>query len=252
MLNNDDPYSERLKKMTRAKIVTYAIEKKADLAAGQIQMDMSATTFSLGYRQAKMLGRVSLIGKHNVYNLLAAVAWGLTEGLDPEIIKSALEKFGVVPGRLQRIDCPNGFSVFVDYAHTEDALTSVIKTLRQLSKKRIIVVFGCGGERDKTKRSKMGRAVSELADFAIITSDNPRSEEPLSIIEDIKQGISKNNYCVIPERRDAIRESLSMAKPQDIVLVAGKGHENCQILKDKTIPFDDSEVVKECLRSMNY
>ncbi len=252
VLNNDDPYSERLKKMTRAKIVTYAIEKKADLAAGQIQMDMSATTFSLGYRQAKMLGRVSLIGKHNVYNLLAAVAWGLTEGLDPEIIKSALEKFGVVPGRLQRIDCPNGFSVFVDYAHTEDALTSVIKTLRQLSKKRIIVVFGCGGERDKTKRSKMGRAVSELADFAIITSDNPRSEEPLSIIEDIKQGISKNNYCVIPERRDAIRESLSMAKPQDIVLVAGKGHENCQILKDKTIPFDDSEVVKECLRSMNY
>jgi UDP-N-acetylmuramoyl-L-alanyl-D-glutamate--2,6-diaminopimelate ligase len=248
VLNNDDPYSERIKKITAASVITYAIEKEAEVMAIDIKLDISATNFSLICGKAKMPLTFRLIGKHNVYNALAAAAWGIKEELPPALIKSALEKFKFVPGRLERIDCAGGNLVFVDYAHTEDALANVIKTLRQVSKKRIIVVFGCGGDRDKSKRPKMGRVVSELADFAVITSDNPRSEKPLSIIEDIKRGINKNNYCVIFERIDAIRESLSMAGPQDVVLIAGKGHENYQVLKDRIIHFDDCEAVKECLR----
>jgi UDP-N-acetylmuramoyl-L-alanyl-D-glutamate--2,6-diaminopimelate ligase len=140
----------------------------------------------------------------------------------------------------------------VDYAHTEDALRNIIKTLRCLTKKKLIILFGCGGERDKRKRPKMGRVVSELADYAIITNDNPRSEDPQEIINNIKQGIRKTNYCVIQERSEAIKKSLSLAESGDIVLIAGKGHEDYQIIKDKVIPFNDREVVRECLKSMNY
>ena len=168
------------------------------------------------------------------------------------IIKEAIEKFPLVPGRLERVNFNAGFSVFVDYAHTEDALKNVIQSLRQVSKGEIIVVFGCGGDRDKTKRPKMGYVVTELSDYAIITSDNPRSEDPQEIIRDIRRGITKNNYCIIPERYEAIKKSLSLAKPGDIVLVAGKGHENYQVVKDKVMPFNDREAIKECLMSTNY
>ena len=196
--------------------------------------------------------KTKLIGRHNVYNVLAAAAWGIKAGLSPKTVKRALEKFELVPGRLQRIDSASGFSVFVDYAHTDDALKNVIMSLRQVFGGRMLVVFGCGGERDKGKRPKMGRVVSQLADFAIITNDNPRSEEPAEIIRDIKRGISGDSYSVIQDRKQAIREVLQIAQPGDVVLVAGKGHENYQILKNKTIPFDDCEAVKECLKSMNY
>jgi UDP-N-acetylmuramoyl-L-alanyl-D-glutamate--2,6-diaminopimelate ligase len=184
--------------------------------------------------------------------MLAAIAWAIKENIDISFIKSGVENFSFVPGRMEKIDFKGKFSVFVDYAHTEDALKNSIGCLRRLSKKRIIVVFGCGGERDKTKRPKMGRVVTELADYAIVTSDNPRSEDPQFIIRDIRKGIKKNNYCILPERVEAIRKSLSLAKTGDIVLVAGKGHENYQILKDKILHFDDREVVRECLKSMSY
>ena len=134
---------------------------------------------------------------------------------------------------------------------TEDALKNAISALRQVSAKRIIVVFGCGGERDKAKRPKMGTVVSELADYAIVTNDNPRHEDPLEIINDIKRGITKDNFCVVAERREAIKKSLSLARPGDIVLVAGKGHESYQIVQDERIHFDDREVVRECLKAMN-
>jgi UDP-N-acetylmuramyl-tripeptide synthetase len=196
--------------------------------------------------------KTQLIGRHNVYNVLASFAWALKEGLDPQVIKSSLEKFDFVPDRLQRINSGRDFSVFVDYAHTEDALTNVIQALREVADKRIIVVFGCGGERDKTKRPKMGYRASELADYVILTNDNPRSEDPRQIIEDIRKGIKKNNYSIIPDRRDAIKKSLSLAKAGDMVLIAGKGHENYQILKDKRIHFDDCEIVQECLESLSY
>lgn len=252
VINNDDKYGLRLKKLTKAKIITYSIENKADVVAKDIKLDSLGTEFRLLIPGREIKFRSQLIGRHNVYNLLASLAWAFGAGIDISIIKSSLQGFTLVPGRLQRIDFEGDFSVFVDYAHTEDALKNIIQTLRLLSRKRIIVVFGCGGERDKNKRPKMGRVVSQLSDYAIVTNDNPRWEDPDEIINDIKRGIRKNNYCVIPERRQAIKKSLSMAKAGDIVLVAGKGHEKYQIIKDKVINFDDCQVIRECLRLLNY
>jgi UDP-N-acetylmuramoyl-L-alanyl-D-glutamate--2,6-diaminopimelate ligase len=252
VINNDDAYAQRIKELTSAHKLTYGIKKGADVLARDIKFDIRQMQFLLTLGKRKIDFKSQLIGCHNVYNILAAVAWARQEGLDLTIIKSAIEKFNCVPGRLEKIDFEGDFSVFVDYAHTEDALTNVIKTLRCLSSGEIIVVFGCGGQRDKTKRPRMGRVVSELADYAIITNDNPRREDPDQIIEDIKKGINQDNYCVIPDRKEAIRKSLSLAKRGDILLVAGKGHENYQILKDLTIPFDDREVLKECLQSKSY
>jgi UDP-N-acetylmuramoyl-L-alanyl-D-glutamate--2,6-diaminopimelate ligase len=252
VINNDDEYGRRLKELTCAKVITYGIENQADVAAKEIKFDLSHTEFLLCAMKNQESFESQIIGRHNIYNILAVVAWGLEEGIKLSVIKSAVAKFDFVPGRLEKIESKSGFRVFVDYAHTEDSLKNVLETLRQLPVKRIIVVFGAGGDRDKTKRPKMGHVVSELADYAIITDDNPRSEEPLVIIEDIKKGIKKDNFRVIPDRREAIRESLLMAKEGDIVLIAGKGHENYQILKDKTIHFDDREVARECLKSMNY
>jgi UDP-N-acetylmuramoyl-L-alanyl-D-glutamate--2,6-diaminopimelate ligase len=220
--------------------------------AKKIKFNCSNTEFRILTPEGEICFKSRLIGRHNVYNILAAFAWGIKAGIGIPTIKSSLEKFYFVPGRLQKINLDAGFSVFVDYAHTEDALKNVIKTLRELAKNRIIVVFGCGGERDKTKRPKMGQVVTELADYAIITNDNPRSEDPLEIINDIKRGIRKKNFCVVPERYEAIKDSLVMAKTGDIVLVAGKGHENYQILKERRVHFDDREVIRECLKSMNY
>lgn len=252
IINEDDEYGRRLKKLTRAKIITYGIENQADIVAKNIKSDIRHTEFLLTAIDGKINFKSRLIGYHNVYNILAAVSWAKTEGLDLSVIKSTLEKFYFVPGRLERIDFDGDFSIFVDYAHTEDALCNVIRSLRALTSNKIIVVFGCGGERDKTKRPKMGYIVSELADFAIITNDNPRSEDPQDIIEDIKRGIKKENFCVILDRKEAIKKSLSLAKSGDIVLIAGKGHENYQILKDRIIDFDDRKVVRECLKLMNY
>ena len=252
IINNDDIYGRKLKELIKSKIITYGIENPADIRAADINFDISHTEFRLVAPQGEINFTSRLIGRHNVYNILAAVAFALKEGLSLSVIKSAIERFYYVPGRLERIEFLGNFLVFVDYAHTEDALVNVIKTLRQVSGNRIIVVFGCGGERDKTKRPKMGYAVSELADYAIITNDNPRSEDPLEIIEEIKKGISKKNFCVIPDRKEAINKSLTLAKSGDIVLVAGKGHENYQILNDRIIHFDDRETVRECLKSVNY
>lgn len=251
VINNDDSYGQKIKKLTKAKVITYGIKNKAEVAAKNIKFNCYQTEFMVTSPQGEMKLESHLIGRHNVYNILAAVAWALEEGMAMEVVKSAIEKFSFVPGRLERINFNSNFSVFLDYAHTEDALKNVIKTLRQLTNKRVIVVFGCGGERDKTKRPKMGRVVSQLSDYAIITSDNPRSEDPQAIIEDIKKGITKNNYCVIQDRFAAIRKSLSLAKAGDIVLVAGKGHEDCQIIKDRRMHFSDREAIIECLQSAN-
>ncbi len=252
VINNDDEYGKRLKDLIRGpQIITYGIEDGADIVASGIKLGSSHTEFQLRTAKGKIEFNAGLIGRHNIYNILASFAWAFKEGLDQGVVKSALERFNFIPGRLESINCRKGFSVFVDYAHTEDALTNVINALRQVSGKRIIVLFGCGGERDKTKRPKMGYRATELADYVIITNDNPRSENPQKIIEDIKKGIRKDNYCIIPNRKDAIKKSLSLAKAGDIVLIAGKGHENYQILKNETIYFDDREAARECLESMN-
>ena len=251
IINTDDPYGVKLKKLSQGRVITYGIDSDCDVKAIDLKMDLSSSGFLLQSKTWKGQIKTKLIGRHNVYNILAALAWAQAEKLDFNKARQALERFSYVPGRLELIVSNQGFSVFVDYAHTEDALKNVLSALKQIQHKRIIVVFGCGGERDRTKRPKMGNVVSQMADFAIITNDNPRSEEPQQIIEDIKSGIVKDNFCVILDRLEAIKKSLSLAKAGDIVLVAGKGHEDYQIIKDKTTHFDDREVVRKCLQSMS-
>jgi UDP-N-acetylmuramoyl-L-alanyl-D-glutamate--2,6-diaminopimelate ligase len=251
VLNNDDKYSRMLKKLTRARIITYGIDNNSDVMAKEIKFNVSFTEFKLAYLNKVIDFKMRLIGKHNIYNMLAVIAWGLKEGFDINIIKQALENFALIPGRLERIKSQKGFSVFVDYAHTDDALKNILISLRQLAPSRIFTLFGCGGERDKSKRPKMGRVVTELSDFSVITSDNPRSEKPKDIIRDILCGIEKNNYIVIQQRAAAIRKILSLAKKGDIVVLAGKGHEDYQILYNKTVHFSDREEVRKCLKSLN-
>ncbi len=164
---------------------------------------------------------------------------------------SGIADFQVVPGRLERIDSGRGFSIFIDYAHTDDALMNVLTSLRQICRGRIIVVFGCGGDRDKGKRPKMGKVATELADLAIVTSDNPRNEDPQAITNDIMRGITGTNYAVVIDRKEAIRKALAMAAAGDIILLAGKGHETYQVSRNSTIHFDEREVVCEWLQSVN-
>lgn len=252
IINNDSPYAKDIVSLTGSRVLTYGLTEQCDVYATDINFNVSGTSFTAHTPRGELDIRSALIGRHNVYNLLAAIAFGVSEKLKTSSISSAIRDFKFVPGRLERIDRGQDFFVFVDYAHTDDALVNVLTALRELSKKRIIAVFGCGGDRDKAKRPKMGKAVSQLADFALITSDNPRSEDPQSIIKDILKGIDKDNYKVVEQREKAIKEALSMARSGDIILIAGKGHETYQITKGRSAPFDDREVVKQCLRSMNY
>ncbi len=251
IVNSDDLSGVRLKKLCRCKVISYGMDGECDIRAEGLKLGVSSSEFSIRSGNSPERLKIKLIGRHNVYNVLAAFAWAKSEGLDIGKVKKALESFELVPGRLEKIESGKNFNVFVDYAHTEDALKNVLGALRQISQERIIIVFGCGGDRDRTKRPKMGKAATELADYAIITNDNPRTEPPEEIFREIKSGISKDNYRVIPDRLEAIKESLALAKKGDIVLVAGKGHEDYQVLKDKTLRFDDREAVRQCLRSMS-
>lgn len=240
IINNDDKYSRRLKQLTGARVMTYGIKNKSEVMARDIKFSIAGSSFTLAAPKIKVKIRTGLVGKHNIYNLLAGIAWGLSEGLDFNDIKSGVEQFKTAPGRLEKVACNKGYDVFVDYAHTPDALFNVITALRPLVHGRIIVAFGCGGERDKLKRPKMGRIVTQLADYAIITSDNPRSENPLRIIRDIRKGIRKNNFLVIPDRLKAIQAALSMASKGDCLIIAGKGHED---------NHSDRKAVQRCLKS---
>ncbi|PJC49083.1 MAG: UDP-N-acetylmuramoyl-L-alanyl-D-glutamate--2,6-diaminopimelate ligase, partial [Candidatus Omnitrophica bacterium CG_4_9_14_0_2_um_filter_42_8] len=189
-------------------------------------------------------------GRHNIYNILAAVGAGMSLGMSLDDIKKGVEALKTLPGRLESVGCGQRFSVYVDYAHTEDGLEKVLKSLRELKPARLITVFGCGGNRDRAKRPAMGKISTELSDIVFITSDNPRAEEPKDIINEITKGINlaKNNYIIEPDRFNAIKKAVLEAGSGDIVLVAGKGHETYQIFKDTTIPFDDREVVKRILK----
>ncbi len=251
IINNDDFYGKRINRLTKAKIFTYGVNSKAKIQAKSILMDSSGTQFTLKYDNKVVCFKINLVGIHNVYNCLAAISWAISAKINIKLIKDALENFTQVPGRLERIKQNDLGSVFVDYAHTPDALKNVINTLRAISKDKILVVFGCGGDRDKSKRPVMGDIASSLADFVIITNDNPRSESPEMIVQDIKKGIKNHNFCVIYDRMKAIKKALSLARKSDIVLVAGKGHENYQIVKNKVFHFDDREAVCKCLNLKN-
>jgi UDP-N-acetylmuramoyl-L-alanyl-D-glutamate--2,6-diaminopimelate ligase len=190
------------------------------------------------------------MGKHNLYNILAAAATGLALNIPAPTIKDGISALKAIPGRLEKVENTRGFHVFVDYAHTDQAMRSLLEAIRELKPRRILLVFGAGGDRDKAKRPRMGEVAATLADQTIITSDNPRSEDPLAIIADIEQGFTSKgakNYRIIPDRKTAIAQALAEARKGDYVLIAGKGHENYQIFKDKTIHFDDTEVVRSIL-----
>lgn len=248
VINVDDACGRQLMTMTPARVVTYGINQAADLTAKDIRISMKGSQFELCAPSIRGSVQTRLVGRHNVYNILAAVAVCLKESIGWEAIKKGIAGLEHVPGRLERIDSPQGFSVFIDYAHTEDALKNVLETMRTVCQGRIILVFGCGGDRDKTKRPRMGAVAAQWADLTILTNDNPRSEEPQTIIEEILQGFRGDNYEVHLDRKEAIRRAVEMARPGDVVLLAGKGHEDYQIFKDKTIRFDEQEVVRECLR----
>ncbi len=248
VINADDAYGCRLIGLTKAKVLTYGIDTAADVRAVDIHYALSGTAMGIVYPNGRITLNTRLIGKHNVYNLLAAFAQGLAEGFSPLVIAAGLEAMRHVPGRLEAIDGPQDYFIFIDYAHTEDGLVNVLNGLRAVSRNRIIVVFGCGGDRDRTKRPKMGRAVCQLADYAIVTSDNPRSEDPQAIIDEVLGGFTRNNYEACVDRREAIGRALKMAQRDDIVLLAGKGHENYQVLKEGQIPFNERAIVEAYLK----
>jgi UDP-N-acetylmuramoyl-L-alanyl-D-glutamate--2,6-diaminopimelate ligase len=250
IINRDDAYGGKLMHATRAKILTYGLSSRADVFATEINASACGTTFILHLPGGKSFQiKVCLIGRHNVYNILAAAAWAYSAGFKPEVIRRGIERFRCVPGRLEKVSGSGAHAVFVDYAHTDDALRNVISTLRQIVQERLIVVFGCGGDRDRSKRPLMGRVATDLADFAIITDDNPRSEDPRSIARDIVAGIVKQNYCIVHDRARAIQRSVRMSKRGDIVLIAGKGHETYQLVNKSVLKFDDRKVARACLRS---
>lgn len=198
-----------------------------------------------------MSARLHLVGEHNVYNALAAAAACLGLGIDEDAVQHGLQSLRQVPGRLEEVTAGHIFSVFVDYAHTDSALETILSYLRRLPHNRILTVVGCGGDRDKTKRGPMGTIACRLSDQVLLTSDNPRSEDPLAILDDIQEGIRTaglKNYKIEPDRGLAIHQAIRMAEKGDIVLIAGKGHENYQILNDKTIPFDDRETARAAIR----
>jgi UDP-N-acetylmuramoyl-L-alanyl-D-glutamate--2,6-diaminopimelate ligase len=247
VINADDRYGAKLIPLCQVPVLTYGLGVRADFRASEVKTDFSGTSYQLDARGKSFLVRLPLIGRFNVYNSLAAIAAASSIGIEVRNAVLALANAPHVPGRLEAAPVKRQFRVFIDYAHTDDALINVMKTLRELSPRRLIVVFGCGGNRDKAKRPKMGAAVDQLADWSIITSDNPRKEEPEAIIEDIRQGYRGSNYEVIVERREAIFKAIAMAQPRDIVLLAGKGHEAYQEFADHTVPFDDVQTAIEAV-----
>ena len=237
ILNIDDEKIAQLK--TKTPTFSYAIEKKAHLQATNIHTSIEKTTFDLLYKNKTYPVSTQLIGKINVYNLLAAISCAMQKFPLEKIIKT-IPKFKNVKGRLEKIE-----NVFIDYAHKPDALKKVLQILKENCQGKLICLFGCGGNRDQFKRAKMGSIATQIADFTIITSDNPRTEDPLSICKQIEKGCTKQNYTIEPDRKKAIQLALKKASPEDCILIAGKGHETYQILKDKTISFDDAQIVRE-------
>jgi UDP-N-acetylmuramoyl-L-alanyl-D-glutamate--2,6-diaminopimelate ligase len=249
IVNIDDRYgaqlADRLQKLTP--VITYGMSPRADFRASNYHAEFAGTSYQLDARGKSYLVRVPLIGRFNVANSMAALAAASSIGLSLRDAILSLSRSPQVPGRLEAVPAKRQFQVFVDYAHSDDALLNVLKTLRELSPRRLILVFGCGGDRDKQKRPLMGRVADQNADFSIITSDNPRKEDPDAIIADAEKGFRSGNYEKIPDRAKAIARAIELAQPRDIVLIAGKGHEAYQEFSDHTIPFDDIQVARQAL-----
>jgi UDP-N-acetylmuramoyl-L-alanyl-D-glutamate--2,6-diaminopimelate ligase len=249
IINIDDRYGGQLlgKIDKNISVITFGMSARADFRASNYRTEFGGTSYQLDARGKSYLVRVPLIGRFNVANSLGALAAANALGLSLREAILSLGKSPQVPGRLEAVPAKRQFQVFVDYAHTPDALLNVLKTLRELAPARLIVVFGCGGDRDRQKRPLMAEAVDRNADLAIITSDNPRKEDPNAIIAEVEKGFRSDHYEKIPDRTEAIKRAIELAQPRDIVLIAGKGHENYQEFADHTVPFDDMQVARRAL-----
>ena len=255
VLNNDDSMVAGLKKRIKANLLTYGLNHRSDVMASNIRLSVDSSIFTVKTLKGSFEVKTKLIGKHNISNILASVAAAIALRIPLDIIKKGVESLDAVPGRLEIIDAGQPFKVFVDYAHTEDALYNVLSLFRGIvPDRKIITVFGCGGNRDSSKRPLMGAVACKFSDRVILTSDNPRFEDPSGIIAQIESGIKGKflNYDIVEERQDAIHRALKLASHGDVVVIAGKGHEKYQIIKDRTIPFDDCRVVRSALKTVPH
>ncbi len=254
VVNHDDEYGRRLRPRGSTQWTTYGIEAGADAQAVNIRSGFDGLHFDVRFQGDTFALQSPLPGRMNVYNILAAWCAARTYGIEPETIAGGIAACRSVSGRFDRVDEGQPFLVVVDYAHTDDALRNVISVARALNPKRVITLFGCGGDRDRAKRPLMGEAAAELSDFVVLTSDNPRSEDPLAIINDAAVGLWRHDtpHVEEPDRGKAVRIAIERAEPGDVVILAGKGHETYQVLKDRTIHFDDHETAREVLRSLGY
>ena len=263
VINGDDPWGVRLLDETKAPPVTFGVGELRDVSSTGFTLSMDGINAKIKGPDGEFTVFSAMVGKFNLYNILAATATAISLGIPEEYIRSGIRTLKTVPGRLERVSNPDEPPIFVDYAHTGDALKKVLENLSDFKEGRIITVFGCGGDRDRTKRPVMGKIAATLSDLAIITSDNPRTEDPSKILNEIEMGIDADSnrysseniindfdekgYMVVADRRTAIELAVSIAGKSDIVLVAGKGHEDYQIVGTMKFPFDDSVVVREAL-----
>jgi UDP-N-acetylmuramoyl-L-alanyl-D-glutamate--2,6-diaminopimelate ligase len=251
IVNLDDDRGEEIARVCRGRVWTYSLANpKADLFADELRLGLDRTRLRARTPLGALELESPLVGRFNVQNVLAALGAGLALGLPPDAVQRGIATLPGVPGRMEKVALGQDFTVLVDYAHTDDALKNLLETVRGLGPRRVITVFGCGGDRDRSKRPLMGAVAARLSDVVILTSDNPRSEPPEAILEEIRRGIPAaraQDTHVIPDRRDAIARALEMGREGVVVVIAGKGHESYQILRDRTLPFDDRQVARDAL-----
>ena len=254
ILNVDDPAGQRIKALCPVPVWTYALKTKADLRAEQVRLSLGGTTFTAATPAGSFPVESHLVGEHNVYNLLSAIGVALHEGATPDQVRGAVSHVTNVPGRFERVMAGQAFTVVVDYAHTEDALVRLLTAAQALKTGRLITVFGCGGDRDRGKRPKMGGAAVRYSDVVVLTSDNPRTEDPQSILREVEVGVTEAlkerplvQYRKVADRREAIEAAVREARAGDMVLIAGKGHEDYQIIGTQKFHFDDREVAREAI-----
>ncbi len=255
VLNADDEQVRQLQLAPETQVLRYALsDERADVRAENVESSFTGLRFDVVTSNQRLPVESPLVGQINIYNILLAASVALTYGLSVQEIQKGVTDLQCVPGRFERVEEGQPFTVVVDYAHTDDALRNVIAVARGLRPQRVITLFGCGGDRDRSKRPLMGVAAGELSDYVVLTSDNPRSEDPLAIMNDALVGLSRYDtpHIAEPDRERAIRKALETAAPGDVVILAGKGHETYQILRDGPIPFDDREVARRVLRSFGY
>jgi UDP-N-acetylmuramoyl-L-alanyl-D-glutamate--2,6-diaminopimelate ligase len=254
VINFDDPWGVRLLELPYPHHLTYGLNGEAEVTPKHVESSATGTKAVIATPAGKLQIESSLLGRANLANILAAIATGVAMGISSTKIEEGIADLHSVPGRFERVDEGQPFLVIVDYAHTDDALKNVLKTAREIARDRLIVLFGCGGERDRTKRPRMGEAAGALADFVVLTSDNPRSEDPLLIMADALVGLQRTGkpYITEVDRGSAIRKALEEAREGDVVVLAGKGHETYQILKDGKIDFDDRDVARKVLAEIGY